>query len=61
SHPSGGRSQDGRLWPFPVVPARVADIQGWCCQTFSGSSSLQVKKIVTYTGQQHDALQMCQP
>ncbi|ENH48534.1 hypothetical protein ECP03052937_4820 [Escherichia coli p0305293.7] len=40
---------------------RVADIQGWCCQTFSGSSSLQVKKIVTYTGQQHDALQMCQP
>ena len=26
-----------------------------------GSSSLQVEKIVTYTGQQHDALQMCQP
>ncbi len=30
---------------FSSWPARVADIQGWCCQTFSGSSYFRLRKL----------------
>lgn len=39
-----GVLQDGRLWPFPVVPVRVADIQGWC-QTFPAPRHFRLRKL----------------
>ena len=45
--------------PFPVVPARVADIQGWCCQTFPAPRHFRLRNCDVHRQQRRVAV--CQP